>query len=279
LSFLLALFLQKEYDSQGKKGGNARMHTLLKQVEQVALDAGNLILQMEKPEIFVKEGHANFVTEADIASQKFCVEQLQKLLPEANFFAEEKEDNKLQPGYNWIIDPIDGTTNFMRGIRHSAISIGLVKDGEGVLGVVYDPYQKEMFSAVKGEGAFCNGKPMHVSSEPLESGQIFFGTTPYYREMAEKTCEKIREVFLKCADLRRSGSAALDLCYVAAGRCDGFFELLLSPWDYAASSVIIAEAGGKLDTTDREGFRYDRIVPIVAGNSVLFQELFDLIQK
>lgn len=250
---------------------------LLKQVTQAVRGAGALVCAMKKPEVTSKEGHANFVTQADIASQDFLLEKLGGLLPGAHFFAEEQERNVMEPGYNWVIDPIDGTTNFMRGYRHSAISVGLVRDGEAVLGVVYNPYTDEVFHGVKGGGAYINDVPVQVSALPMDQALVVFGSSPYYREKADETFDTVKRIFLSCGDIRRSGSAALDLCYVAAGRCDGFFEAVLSPWDYAAASVIITEAGGFIGTKQDRHFTYEEKIPIIAGNPAVYAALQGLI--
>lgn len=244
------------------------LEALMKESAAIVREAGGLVRGLEHPQVYSKEGHANFVTEADLASQKFLLKKLGPLLPGAHFFAEEQSQNRLEPGFNWIIDPIDGTTNFMRGYRPCAISVGLVQDGVGVMGLVYDVWADELFTAVKGGGAFCDGKPIHAAEVPMENAVIVFGTSPYYRERAEATFAAIREVFLHCGDIRRSGSAALDLCYVAAGRCDGFFESILSPWDFCAASVVLAEAGARTSP-----LRYDKGTAVVAGSPAVFAEL------
>ena len=133
------------------------LQALALQAGAVLREAGELIRSIPHPAVTSKEGHANFVTEADVASQTFLLERLGPLFPQARFFAEEQEEHQLAPGWNWIVDPIDGTTNFIRRYRPSAISAGLVKDGEGMLGLVYDPWADELFSAVRGQGAFCTG--------------------------------------------------------------------------------------------------------------------------
>lgn len=244
----------------------------------IVKEAGALVRSLRHPQVYSKEGHANFVTEADIASQKFLLEGLAPLLPGAHFFAEEQADNRLEPGYNWIIDPIDGTTNFMRGYRPSAISVGLVKDGAGVLGLVYDPWAEELFTAVKGRGAFCNGQPIHAAAVPMENAVIGFGTSPYYRGQAEATFAAVKEVFLSCGDVRRSGSAALDLCYVAAGRSDGFFESILSPWDFCAASVILEEAGAQVGSLGGP-LGYEKGMAVVAGGPAVFAQLCRIVGK
>ena len=250
------------------------LQKLALQVEQIARKDGELIRAIKRPEVFTKEGHANFVTAADLASQEFLMEELAKILPEAGFLAEEGEGGKLPEGLCFIIDPIDGTANFMRGCRRSAISIGLVSRGEGLLGVVLNFDSGELFSAVKDGGAFLNGRPIHAADTSLSESLLVFGSSPYYRELLDPTFAVVKKVFSQCGDIRRSGSAALDLCDVAAGRFDGFFEARLSPWDYAASSVVIREAGGQI-FSGRMGLSYERPCPICAGSGALFPKILE----
>lgn len=252
---------------------------LAQEAAEIVKQAGALVRGLEHPKVYTKEGHANFVTEADLASQKFLIEKLGTLFPQARFFAEEQEENHLHPGYNWIIDPIDGTTNFLRGYRPCAISVGLVQDGVGVLGLVYDVWGDELFSAQEGQGAFCNGQPIHAAETPLDSALIVFGTALYNRKWARATFAAAEEVFLHCGDLRRSGSAAIDLCSVAAGRSDGFFELYLSPWDFCGASVILREAGALTCTTGGAALSYDRGMPVVAGSPGVFARLKGMVEK
>lgn len=255
------------------------LQALLEKAEPILRQAGELVRAIPHPAVYSKEGHANFVTEADMASQQFLMEHLSPLLPEARFFAEEQEENKMAPGFNWVIDPIDGTTNFIRGYQPSAISVGLVKDGQGVMGLVLDLGTGELFTAVRGGGAFCNGNPLQGAQAPLENAVIVFGTAPYYRELADATFAAAKELFLCCGDLRRSGSAALDLCHVAAGQCDGFFEARLSPWDYAAASVILREAGCPLDTLPGQAFSYEKPQAILAGSPAVYPALREIVGR
>lgn len=131
-------------------------------------------------------------------------------------------------------------------------SVGLLKNQERFLGVVYNPYLKEVFTAVRGKGAYLNGNPISVSGEDLENGIVLFGTSPYNTELARASFDMAYDYFQKCLDIRRSGSAALDLCAVAAGRAERYFELILSPWDFAAGALIVEEAGGIVTTTEGE---------------------------
>lgn len=159
------------------------------------------------------------------------------------FIGEEEEKHKKLPeGYAFIIDPIDGTTNFMIGYNCSCISIALLKGGEPVIGVIYNPYANEVFTAIKGQGAYLNDEPIHVRDEKIQKSIVVVGTAPYYEDMFEISFEKIYKVFKHCIDIRRSGSAAIDLCNVASGRVGLYFEQSLCPWDYAAGFLLVKEA-------------------------------------
>ncbi len=256
-----------------------KLENISRQAEKIIREAGDLVRNLCHPKVYSKEGHANFVTEADLASQRFLLDHLAPLLPQAHFFAEEQKENHLHAGFNWIIDPIDGTTNFMRGYRPCAISVGLVENGVAVMGLVYDIWSKELFSAVQGCGAFCEGERIHATQVPFENSLIVFGTSPYYRERAVATFGAVKETFLQCGDVRRSGSAAIDLCNVAAGRCDGFFESRLSPWDYCAASVILKEAGALVGGLAGQSLHYHMPMPVVAGNHEVFEKLQQIVGK
>lgn len=223
------------------------MEQLLKSIEEITRRAARIMLEAENSPVHEKEGHYNFVTDADVQVQRTLIAELGALLPEACFFAEEQENQRLTDRDTFVIDPIDGTLNFMRGRRASAISIALLRGREPVLGLVYDPYHDEMFTALKGRGARLNGDPIHASEMPFERAMVAFGTSPYNSELAQRTLEIAREFLLNAGDLRRVGSAALDLCSVACGRSDVYYELQLSPWDFAAGSLIALEAGARFE--------------------------------
>ncbi|MCQ2421922.1 MAG: inositol monophosphatase [Lachnospiraceae bacterium] len=227
------------------------MKKLLEQIMEVARSCGAIIRDADRSQIGIKdkEGRANFVTAYDCKVQAYAEKALRQILPDAGFLGEEEGSTvDATKEYIFIVDPIDGTTNFIKDYHMSCISIGLLHNGERYLGVVYNPYLEEMFHAVKGEGAFLNGKPIHVSDEPLSNGIVLFGSSPYNAELSKASFELVYEYFQKALDIRRSGSAALDLCAVAAGRAELFFELILSPWDYAAGALIVEEAGGIVTT-------------------------------
>lgn len=242
---------------------------LLKQITDAVRACGEIILHADRSKSCIDEkaGHANFVTTYDKKVQQELREKLLQILPEAVFVGEEEDIHaSIAEGYAFIVDPIDGTTNFIKDYHMSAISVGLARDGERYMGVVYNPYLNEMFTAVKGQGACLNGKPIHVSSQPLHNGIVLFGTAPYYEELSRKSFEMAYDYFKKALDIRRSGSAALDLCSVAAGRAEVFFELRLSPWDFAAGSLIVEEAGGKVTTVEGEPLSLHAPCSLLATN-------------
>ena len=211
---------------------------MIERLEAIVREAGEHMLAFQNPKTFVKEGHYNFVTEADLFVESFLIERIQPLAPGACFYAEEQDNQALTDSPTWVIDPIDGTTNYMRGRGVSSISVALLEGKEPVLGMVYDPYKEELFLAEKGKGATRNGQAIHVSDTPFERALVCFGTSPYDASLARKTTSLLWPFLRDAGDLRRCGSAALDLCDLACGRSDVFFELKLSPWDFAAGGLI-----------------------------------------
>lgn len=188
----------------------------------------------------------NLVSYVDKEAEKKIVKVLQKLLPQAGFITEEGtvEQSKSHE-YNWIIDPLDGTTNFMHGLPVYAISIGLVKNNKPILGVVYEVTRKECFHAIENEGAYCNEKAIKVSAAKGLNESLLATGFPYYQfEKVEAYLNIIKTYLDKTHGIRRLGSAAIDLAYVACGRLDGFFEYNLNPWDVAAGTFIVQQAGG-----------------------------------
>lgn len=231
----------------------------LRSLEQLVRDCGNymksaMITERDPYCVRTKSGDADFVTIYDESVQGRLIEGISDLFPDSRFFAEEKSNSEedTKTGLCFVIDPIDGTTNFIHNLRASAISVALLVEGIPEFGLIYDPYNDEIYSAKRGSGAYCNGKSIHVSARKLSEAVISFGTSPYNKtELAERGFEIAKKIFMNCADIRRSGSAALDMVNVACGKLDGFFECLLSPWDYAAGSLIVREAGGSV--TDFNG--------------------------
>ena len=226
---------------------------MLDQMIAIVRQAGEIILSAKDvaSQTHEKTSAADLVTEYDLAVEHFLKEKLPPLAPGAIFFGEEEAENA-DPSRGWafIVDPIDGTTNFVRDLRQSAISVALAKDGAVEYGVVYDPFRNEVFSARRGGGAFRNGQPIHVSSRPLSEGVFGMGTAIYRREYLEPTMRLTEQLFRRSCDFRRMGAAALDLCNVACGRTELFFEYSLCPWDYAAGSLLVTEAGGMACTLE-----------------------------
>ena len=228
-------------------------HTILNEIIVAAKECGQVMLQADRNNFGIKDkaGKANFVTAYDCKIQEMLQIKLAHILPEAEFLGEE-EDCRInrKAEYIFVVDPIDGTTNFIKDYHMSCVSIGLIRNGKRYLGVVHNPYLDETFSAISGEGAYMNGNAIHVSSDDLENGVVLFGSSPYNTELAKASFELAYEYFQKCLGIRRSGSAALDLCSIASGRAELYFELILSPWDFAAGALIVEEAGGIVTTVE-----------------------------
>lgn len=241
---------------------------MINKIIDIVHECGEIMLEATdiQRKIHQKEGKGNFVTDYDSKVQAALKEKLLSLLPEAVFFGEEDNADKgdISQGYAFIVDPIDGTVNFARGLDHSCISVALAKDGHPIKGVIYNPYKQETYYAEKGQGAYLNGTAIHVSDKTLEEGVVFIGTAPYNAELAQKSMEMAYRYLQRTQDIRRSGSAALDLCTVASGKAELYFELLLSPWDFAAGSLIVEEAGGIISTPDGTPLTFDKKQAVVA---------------
>ena len=231
------------------------MSELLVQIIDIAKNAGKIMTQASGSRVMEKSGHANFCTETDEKIQAFLIEELKKVLPEAAFLGEEDGQDefteKMKHGFTFVIDPIDGTSNFIYGYRPSVVSIALLKDGGPYIGVVYNPFDGEVFSAIADQGAYMNGERIMSSDNPLSESLAVFGTAPYYEELRDQTFAYVKDLMPLCVDVRRSGTAAWDMCCVAIGRCSLYFEMRIQFWDYAAAALIAREAG--CSVTDVKG--------------------------
>lgn len=225
----------------------------IEELEALLKKAGKLFADRNAAAHTREKGVADYVTEVDFAVQQFIRRRLEELYPEVQFLSEEKSNEEIdKDGLVWVLDPVDGTTNLIHDYRASVISLALMQKGSVVLGMIYNPYTDELFSAQKGEGSYCNGQKIEVSgAETMEKCLIAIGTSPYYKEMAEENFKVFQAIFKDCQDIRRSGSAALDLAYVACGRIEAYFERNLKIWDYAAGMLLVREAGGRV--TDYRG--------------------------
>lgn len=245
---------------------NASMEQCFEEVKRIACEIGEWLREEPIQRIHMKSDITNMVTDMDIKIQKELIKRLMPLIPNACFFAEEKDNEALGSGYTWVIDPIDGTTNYIYDYHHSAISIALVQDHHALFAVCVNPYLSECFYAYRGKGAYCNDTPIHVSDRDLSSSLIMCGSAPYDKQaLAERSFAYIKELFLRGRDIRRSGSAVLDLCYLACARVDAFYEIRLSFWDYAAASLIVEEAGGCFACLEGTWGSLQRVA-VLAGN-------------
>lgn len=256
---------------------------LLATAERAALAAAEILLEKwgTAAVAYKAEQTQNLVTEADLAAEACVLRILQEAYPEHAIMGEEGLGSAdLASTSLWVVDPLDGTTNYSSGIPQFSVSIAFAQNGQTEVGVVIDPCRNETFHAVRGGGAYLNKQPISVSSRKAMHEGVFAMGFYYDRgEMMEKTLRAIQRLFQQqnIRGIRRLGSAALDLCWVACGRMDGFFEYQLSPWDYAAASLIIEEAGGRCADRDGEPLKLDSGSVITASNT-LFEALVDQVR-
>lgn len=220
-----------------------------------------------------KKQASDFVTRVDTESEKIIINSIRKKYPSHAFYTEESIKDRNSNFYRWIIDPLDGTTNYIHRYPVFSISIALEYKREIIIGVIYDPLREELFTGIKNKGSFLNGKPIKVSkTQNLKYSLITTGFPFRHKQFINDYLRLFRNIFVKVSDLRRAGSAAIDLAYVACGRCDGFFEIGLSPWDIAAGALIIKEAAGLITGFDGDNdFLFSG--NIVAGNPYVQRKL------
>lgn len=226
------------------------MEITIEQIVAVVKDASSRMVRSGF-EVHDKGSRENLVTSSDLAVQDFLTERLSALLPGSGFLCEEEDLSDYEGhAFVWVIDPIDGTANYARANENCAISVALLREGQAYMGVVYSPWRGACYWAVKGGGAFCNGVPIHVSDRPYEDGLLYTAMSTYHKEWARSCHDIIFDIFMDCNDVRRTGSAAVELCLLASGYADLYFELRLMPWDYAAAALILCEAGGSICSFD-----------------------------
>ena len=252
---------------------------ILALIEAAERKAAELMLHAHGILAETKSGRRDVVTEYDRRVQALLMQQLEDGVPGAHFFCEEmQERDRLDAQQLFIIDPIDGTMNFVHGFHHSCISVAYAEHGTVMIGAVYNPYMDEMFTAVKGQGALLNGRPIHVADADLAESVVCYGTSPYDASLADRTFDIARRLFSASLDLRREGSAALDLCTVAAGRAGLYFELQTSLWDYAAGALIVQESGGICTRTDGSPLPADGAkTDILAGAPAAVEDFFRMV--
>lgn len=225
------------------------------------------------------KGTIDLVTDMDHWSEMTIVEMIMEAFPDHSIVAEERTQIESGSGYLWIIDPVDGTTNYAHGYPNFAVSIGVERDGIPVVGVVYDPMRDELFTAIHRGGSFLNGQPLKVSENALLIRSLLATGFPYDRTTsAENNLNYFNAMILACQEIRRTGSAALDLCSVAAGRLDGYWELKLKPWDVAAGTLIVREAGGRVSDLAGRAFTW-RDAAVVASNGRIHELMLSVLEQ
>ena len=260
------------------KLSSANINVMLKACRKASKTIIRDFGEIEKLQVSLK-GPGDFVTASDKKVEKILIEELQKARPNYSILSEEVGQINNDQSFKWIIDPIDGTANFLHGIPHFAISVGLEHDKEIICGIIYDPIKDEMFVAEKGNGSYLNNQRIRVSARSKINECVVFTNGPKYdskyRDLIFDEYKKFsNNVFIP---IRKSGSAALDLAYVAAGRCDGFWQRDLNYWDIAAGLILVKEAGGFV--TDFEGKNeYIQNKTILAANSKINQEMIEVLK-
>jgi myo-inositol-1(or 4)-monophosphatase len=244
-------------------------------IEPIIREAGALLMSYFQRRIgYEYKGDVDLVTEADRASEKFFAERLRTRWPEFGILGEEGTKSDLGAEYRWLVDPLDGTTNFAHGFPVFCISIALVRGEELIAGFLYDPTRDEFFSAEHGAGAKLNGAAMHVSKTRTLSEAILGTGFPSHKRHKNPNVHFYHQLTLRSHGLRRAGSAALDLANVASGRYDGFWEFNLNPWDTAAGVLLVREAGGTVTRFDGSPFLLNSR-EVLASNGLIHQELME----
>ena len=257
---------------------DTRWDDYARQAAEIARDAGQILHDsFSQPHDVRFKGTIDLVTEADEAAEDLIADRLRALCPEHDLLCEEGNVGvSAGSAYRWVVDPLDGTTNFAHGLPTFAVSIALEDAGVPVVGVVYDPMRDELFVARKGAGATLNGAPIHVSAVDRLLAAILVTGFSYDFERRAQQAEVWRDFLMRVQAIRQTGSAALNLCYIAAGRLDGYWEQGISPWDVAAGAVMVTEAGGTVTDMCGGAFRSDDR-EILASNGALHGDLLEVI--
>lgn len=243
-----------------------------------AVKAGSLLKENLGRDITIEmKGAVDIVTEMDILAENLIINELKDVCPECGILTEESIEQKSQSSYRWIIDPLDGTTNYAHGYPVFCVSIAMERDGDVVFAVVYNPMLNELFTAEKGSGAYLNNQRIYVSKKESLNASLLATGFPYdIRTSKNNNLNHFANFAVRAQAIRRAGSAALDLCYVACGRFDGFWELKLKPWDVAAAGLIINEAGGTV--SDFKGSRFSVFSQeTLASNGIIHKEMLEVL--
>jgi myo-inositol-1(or 4)-monophosphatase len=241
-------------------------------MQDLAREAGGLLMSFFGKVAIEYKGDADLVMKVDRASEEFLVSRIRKLWPDHDLVGEEGSRNETGSDYRWYIDPLDGTTNFAHGYPVFCVSLGLDFKGERIAGVIYDPTRQEMFAAAQGSGTTLNGNPVRVSKTQRLVESLIATGFPSHKRHKNPNIHFYHQLTLRSHGVRRAGSAALDLCYVACGRYDAFWEFNLNPWDTAAGVLIVQEAGGTVTNFSGGPFAIESR-QVLASNTLLHKEL------
>lgn len=247
-------------------------------VIELVKEAGKIVFDKELKNSVSMKGDADFVTAVDFKISNFLKEKLATLAPETGFMSEEEESEILPE--RWILDPIDGTTNLVYNYNASSVSLAHCKNGKILFGVVYNPFNGDTFTAERGKGAFLNGERLStVVDRELKDCIIEFGAGSTKKQYADTVFDIAKTVFKECLDLRRICSSALAICYVAAGRLNGYFEQTLKPWDYAAATLLLEECGAECSDWNGNAVRYDKPSSFICGSPKAMRFLYETVKK
>lgn len=251
-------------------------------LKEAALAGGRILAAKFGKVGYRLKGRANLLTEADLASQKAVISVIRRAFPQDGFMAEESPVERSANGRLWIIDPLDGTTNYAHSFPAAAVSVAFAENDSVRAGAVYDPFRRELFTAQKGKGAFLNGRRLKVSGVPSLSKALLVTGFAYDRaERAEFYCGFFAEFMKLSHDVRRMGAASLDFCWLAAGRTDGYWEFGLKPWDVAAGGLVAREAGGRVTDFAGKPWAVDESMgaQTLATNGRLHQAMLRIIRR
>jgi myo-inositol-1(or 4)-monophosphatase len=247
-------------------------------MQELAREAGSLLMSFFGKVAIEYKGDVDLVTQADRSSEKLIVERIRKQWPEHDLIGEEGSRRETGSDFRWYVDPLDGTTNFAHGYPVFCVSLALEYKGERIAGVIYDPTRNEMFSAEKGSGSCLNGIPIHVSQTARLAESLVATGFPSHKRHKNPNIHFYHQITLRSHGVRRAGSAALDLCYVACGRFDAFWEFNLNSWDTAAGVLLVEEAGGKVTNFSGAPFNIDSR-EVLATNGLVHEEMLKEFQN